>query len=164
MATRAKVKKLGRQFYQQPADVLARELIGKIIVHRGANRTLRARIVEAGGVYGAPMILASHSSKGRTQRTEVMFGQAGHAYIYFIYGMYEMFNIVAGKTGQAHAVLIRAGEPLDDWKADLSGPGEACSRIGNPNEATHGRDLTRLLNCFCRMTAMFPRESWSGRG
>ena len=140
MATRAKLKKLGRRFYQQPSDVLARELIGKILVHRIGDRTLRARIVEA-EAYMGPNDLASHSSKGRTQRTEVMFGQAGHAYVYFIYGMYEMFNIVAGTTGHAHAVLIRAGEPLDDWKADLSGPGK-LARAMEIKRSDYGRDLT----------------------
>lgn len=140
MAPRVKVKKLGRRFYQQPADVLARELIGKILVHRVDEKVLRARIVES-EAYMGPDDLASHSSKGRTQRTEVMFGTAGHAYVYFIYGMYEMFNIVAGKTGLAHAVLIRAGEPLDDWKADLSGPGK-LARAMQIKRSDYGRDLT----------------------
>jgi len=140
MAIRAKVKKLGRRFYQQPADVLARELIGKILVHRVGDLTLRARIVEA-EAYMGPHDMASHSSKGRTQRTEVMFGRAGHAYVYFIYGMYEMFNIVAGKTGHAHVVLIRAGEPLDSWKADLSGPGK-LARAMEIRRSDYGRDLT----------------------
>jgi DNA-3-methyladenine glycosylase len=140
MAKRAKVKKLGRRFYQQKADALARELIGKILVHRVEDRTLRARIVEA-EAYMGPDDLASHSSKGRTQRTEVMFGPAGHAYVYFIYGMYEMFNIVAGKTGVAQAVLIRAGEALDGWKADLSGPGK-LARTMEIKRSDYGRDLT----------------------
>jgi DNA-3-methyladenine glycosylase len=136
----AKAKKLGRRFYQQPADVLARALIGKILVHRVGNRKLRARIVEA-EAYMGPADLASHSSKGRTRRTEVMFGPAGHAYIYFIYGMYEMFNIVAGTTGQAHAVLIRAAEPLDGWQADLTGPGKLATRL-EIKRLDNGRDLT----------------------
>ena len=140
MSKSAKTKKLGRRFYQQSADVLARELIGKILVHQLEDRTLRCRIVEA-EAYMGPHDLASHSSKGRTARTEVMFGQAGHAYVYFIYGMYEMFNIVAGKTSHAHAVLVRAGEPLDDWKADLSGPGK-LARGMQIKRSDYGRDLT----------------------
>jgi len=140
MVHRLKTKKLGRRFYQRPADALAAGLIGKILVHRVDGRVLRARIVEA-EAYMGPADLASHSSKGRTKRTEVMFGRAGHAYVYFIYGMYEMFNIVAGVTGEAHAVLIRAAEPLDGWKIDLSGPGK-LARGFQIRRADNGQDLT----------------------
>ncbi|HEY8666085.1 MAG TPA: DNA-3-methyladenine glycosylase [Tepidisphaeraceae bacterium] len=122
-AQRQPVYKLGRRFYQRPGEVVARELLGKILVHRLGRRMYRCRIVETEAYLG-PADLASHASKGRTNRTEVMFGRAGHAYVYFIYGMYDMFNIVAGNVGDAHAILIRAGEALDGWEADLSGPGK----------------------------------------
>ena len=133
-------RKLALSFYQQSGDELARGLIGKILVHRFEGKELRGRIVETEAYLG-PSDLASHSSKGRTKRTEIMFGRAGHAYVYFIYGMYEMFNIVAGRTGQAHAVLVRAAEPLDNWQADLSGPGKLATRFGILR-ADNGVDLT----------------------
>jgi len=133
-------RKLGLSFYQQSGEDLARALIGKILVHRVEGKELRGRIVETEAYLG-PSDLASHSSKGRTKRTEIMFGRAGHAYVYFIYGMYEMFNIVAGKTGQAHAVLVRAAEPLDGWEADLSGPGKLATRFGILR-SDNGVDLT----------------------
>jgi DNA-3-methyladenine glycosylase len=133
-------KKLGRTFYRQSGAELARALIGKILVHRTEERKLRARIVETEAYLG-PQDLASHSSKGRTKRTEVMFGRAGHAYIYFIYGMYEMFNIVGGKTGDAHAVLVRAAEPLDGWEANLSGPGRLATAL-KLKLSDNGLDLT----------------------
>jgi DNA-3-methyladenine glycosylase len=133
-------KALGVKFYQQPGERVARELIGKILVHRVGGRELRARIVETEAYLG-PSDLASHSSKGRTKRTEIMFGRAGHAYVYFIYGMYEMFNIVAGKTGEAHAVLVRAAEPLDGWEVDLSGPGKFATRL-EIKRSDNGIDLT----------------------
>jgi DNA-3-methyladenine glycosylase len=133
-------RKLGLPFYQQSGEELARALIGKILVHRVEGRQLRGRIVETEAYLG-PADLASHSSKGRTKRTEVMFGRAGHAYVYFIYGMYEMFNIVAGKTGQAHAVLVRAAEPLDNWQTDLSGPGKLATHFGILR-SDNGVDLT----------------------
>src|SRR5450432_316463 len=117
------MKKIGRKFYQRPASDVAIDLIGCILVHHVGKKILRARIVETEAYLG-PIDLASHASKGRTKRTEVMFGEAGRAYVYLIYGMYDMFNIVAGRTGDAHAVLIRAAEPLDGWTADLSGPGK----------------------------------------
>src|SRR5438309_11559413 len=118
-----KFKKLGRAFYERPAIDIARDLLGKILVHRVGKRTLRARIVETEAYVGAHD-LPCHASKGRTRRTEVMFGPGGHAYVYLIYGMYEMFNIVASVEEDAQAVLIRAAEPMDGWDANLSGPGK----------------------------------------
>lgn len=135
------MKKLTRSFYQRPAVELAPGLIGKILVHRVRGKEYRARIVEA-EAYVGPQDLACHSARGRTKRTEVMFGPGGHAYVYLIYGMYEMFNIVSGKTGDAQAVLIRAAEPLGDWKADLSGPGK-LTRALRITRAQNGLDLTK---------------------
>lgn len=134
------MKKLGPSFFQSNARKLARDLIGKILVRRTRGRKYRARIVET-EAYVGPRDLASHSSKGRTKRNEVMFGPAGHAYVYFIYGMYEMFNIVAGKAGSGQAVLIRAAEPLDNWQADLSGPGK-LTRALKITRSSNGLDLT----------------------
>jgi len=135
------VKKLGRSFYRRSAQELARGLIGAILVHRSRGREYRARIVETEAYIG-PHDLASHSSKGRTKRTEVMFSPAGHAYVYLVYGMYEMFNIVAGRTGSGQAVLIRAAEPLDSWKADLAGPGK-LTRAFRITRSANGLDLTK---------------------
>jgi DNA-3-methyladenine glycosylase len=121
---RSRGKKLPRKFYTRDAETLARELIGKILVRRLPDgRVLRARIVETEAYVGAHD-LACHASKGRTNRTEIMFGPGGHAYVYLIYGMHQMLNIVSGKADDAQAVLIRAAEPLDGWDADLSGPGK----------------------------------------
>src|SRR5438270_4977565 len=103
------MKKLGRRFYDRNATALAEALIGKVLVRRYRGREYRARIVET-EAYCGPEDLAAHSSKGRTARTEVMFGPPGRAYVYFIYGMYDMFNIVAGPHGSGQAVLVRAAE------------------------------------------------------
>ena len=132
--------KLDRAFYERPARTVARELIGKVLVHRVGGTEYRARIVETEAYIGMHD-LASHSSKGRTRRTEVMFGPAGHAYVYFIYGMYEMFNIVASTTGDPQAVLIRAAEPLDGWQTDLSGPGK-LARDMKIKRSDNALDLT----------------------
>ena len=126
-----RLRKLSRKFYDVPSIELAPALLGTTLVHRLEDgRELRARIVET-EAYCGTQDLASHASKGRTARTEVMFGQAGRAYVYLIYGMYQMLNVVAGKTqpGEAEAVLIRAAEPLDDWDADLSGPGKLAREM-----------------------------------
>jgi DNA-3-methyladenine glycosylase len=149
------MKKLRRLFYHRDAETLARELIGAVLVHRRQGRIFRARIVET-EAYVGPHDLASHSSKGRTKRTEVMFGPAGHAYVYLIYGMYEMFNIVAGKRGSGQAVLVRAAEPLDGWQADLSGPGKLTRGFGI-TRSHQGMDLTTDRLYILRDSGPVPR-------
>jgi DNA-3-methyladenine glycosylase len=134
-------RKLPRSFYRRPAEVLAPDLIGKILVHTIGGKTRRARIVET-EAYVGEHDLAAHSSKGRTARTEIMFGDAGYAYVYFIYGMYDMLNIVASVKGDAQAVLIRAAEALDRWDANLSGPGKLCREMKITRAKDDGRDLT----------------------
>ena len=134
------LRKIGHSFFQRDAAKLARDLIGTILVHRVRGKEYRARIVETEAYVGTDD-LASHSSKGRTKRTEVLYGPPGHAYVYLIYGMYEMFNIVTYKAGSGHAVLIRAAEPLDNWKIDLSGPGKLARGL-NISRSENGLDLT----------------------
>jgi DNA-3-methyladenine glycosylase len=133
-------RKLGREFFEQGAKELAAGLVGVIMVRRVGRSLLRARIVETEAYLG-PRDLASHSSKGRTARTEVMFGPAGHAYVYFVYGMHWMFNIVAGVTGEAEAVLVRAAEPLDGWEVELTGPAKLARAFGI-SRAENRLDLT----------------------
>ena len=151
----ASMKKFNYAFYRRNAEILARDLIGAVLVHRRRGRVYRARIVET-EAYVGPHDLASHSSKGLTKRTEVMFGPAGHAYVYLIYGMYEMFNIVAGKTGSGQAVLVRAADPLDGWQADLSGPGRLTRGLGI-TRAHHGMDLTKDRLYILRGSGAMPR-------
>ena len=147
------MKKLNRTFYRRSATDVAIDLIGCILVHHVGKKILRARIVETEAYLG-PIDLASHASKGRTRRTEVMFGEAGRAYVYFIYGMYDMFNIVVGKKGDAHAVLIRAAEAMEGWEADLAGPGKLAremkiTRAENAADLTGG-DIYLLGEAECR--------------
>jgi DNA-3-methyladenine glycosylase len=134
------LKKCDRSFFERDAETLARDLIGAVLVHRVRGREYGARIVETEAYIG-PQDLASHSSKGRTKRTEVMFGPAGHAYVYLVYGMHEMFNIVAGPTGSGQAVLIRAAEPPAGRKKNLSGPGKLANGL-RITRAYNGLDLT----------------------
>ena len=98
---------LKRGFYAAPAGYVARALLGKVLVH-GSTAGV---IVETEAYLGGDD-LASHSARGITDRTRVIFGRPGHAYVYLIYGMYECLNIVAEPAGQAGCVLIRALEPL----------------------------------------------------
>jgi DNA-3-methyladenine glycosylase len=107
-------------FYRRTPLQVARALLGQVLARRRDDgAVLRGRIVETEAYLG-PHDLASHSAKGRTARTEVMFGPPGYAYVYFIYGMHHCFNVV---TGKGAAVLIRALEPLDGLSARLDGPG-----------------------------------------
>ena len=117
---------LPHAFYRQDAVTVARALIGSILVRRYRNHVFHARIVET-EAYVGPHDLACHAAKGRTQRTSTMYLPGGHAYVYFIYGMYDMLNVVTGSANDPQAVLIRAAEPLGTWPTqnpDLSGPGK----------------------------------------
>jgi DNA-3-methyladenine glycosylase len=131
---------LPRAFFAQPTPSVALALLGAYLVHEGPHGRQIGRIVET-EAYVGPHDLACHASKGRTGRTEIMFGRAGHAYVYLIYGMYKMLNIVTADIDDAQAVLIRAAEPLEGWQADLSGPGKLCREM-RITRGQNGLDLT----------------------
>ena len=122
---------------------VARECVGKLLVHQSPEGLLVGRIVEA-EAYRGPEDRAAHSYGGRqTARTLAMFGPAGHAYMFLIYGLHWNFNIVTSRTGEPHAVLIRAIEPLRgadtmaknrgvraDRRELTNGPGKLCQALG----------------------------------
>jgi DNA-3-methyladenine glycosylase len=133
-------EKLPRTFFARSTLTVARDLIGARLVHDD-GRTVRAgRIVETEAYLG-PRDLAAHSSRGRTARTEVMFGPPGHAYIYFIYGFWNCLNVVTALPGVPHAVLVRAIEPLEGITDRTSGPGLLC-RAMHIDRRLNGVDLT----------------------
>jgi len=139
-------KILRREFYQRLTLEVARELLGKFLVREFENgQRLVVKIVEV-EAYCGPEDLACHSSHGRTERTAVMFGPAGQAYVYLIYGIYHCLNIVTEKPGAA--VLIRALEPtLDDSSRtavdrSASGPGKLCQWL-KIDKSFNGWDLTK---------------------
>jgi len=118
-------------FYRRSALTVARELLGKVLVHQLPTDRREGRIVET-EAYVGEHDLACHASKGRTRRTEVLFGPPGRAYVYFIYGMYHCFNVVTEPEGVAAAVLVRAIEPLAGIPEGLGtdGPGKLCRALG----------------------------------
>ncbi|MFN7992333.1 MAG: DNA-3-methyladenine glycosylase [Bryobacteraceae bacterium] len=141
---------LSRSFYNRPTIEVARDLLGKVLVHGPTS----GRIVETEAYLGGDD-LAAHSARGITPRTRVIFGPPGHAYVYFIYGMYECLNLVAEPDGKAGCVLIRAVEPLTGIPLmqrrrpaarkirDLtSGPGRLTLAMGI-TRAQNGADVTR---------------------
>jgi len=144
------MKKLTREFYNRTSLEVAKDILGKYLVHAVEDEKVIGRIVET-EAYMGPMDKAAHSyNNRRTKRTEVMFGPPGHAYVYVIYGMYYCMNIVTAEEGKPQAVLIRSVEPVSNlermaklrYKKNLSdlgekeiiglgnGPGKLCLSMG----------------------------------
>jgi DNA-3-methyladenine glycosylase len=122
------VDKLPRSFYDRDTVAVARELLGKYLVHCLPDGDRIGRIVEVEAYLGEHD-LAAHSSKGLTERTKIMFGPPGHAYVYFIYGMHYCMNVVTEREGHAAAVLLRAIEPVKNIKGRTQGPALLCQAM-----------------------------------
>ena len=122
--------KLCYEFYHRPCLQVARDLVGKILVHRVGGEELRLRITET-EAYCGESDTACHAHKGRTGRTEVMYREAGTIYIYLCYGVHWMLNIVTGEENEPEAVLIRACE------GKRNGPGKLTKALaGSLNRAS----------------------------
>jgi DNA-3-methyladenine glycosylase len=149
--TRAGTTLVSRDFYLDPPDLVAQKLLGKLLV-RG---DMVGRIAEVEAYFGEADA-AAHSFAGKTARNAVLFGPPGHAYVYFIYGMYFCLNVSCEREGRAGGVLFRALEPvrgldtmarnrgLDSTRvpALTSGPGRLCQAFGITRVRDNGADLT----------------------
>ncbi len=156
----SKMKKLDREFYNRDSIIVARELLGKTLVHEVDGQKISAKIVEVEAYMGIED-KAAHSYGGRrTPRVEVMYGGAGFSYVFIIYGMYYCFNIVTREEGNPQAVLIRAVEPIEGFdlmaqnrfkklynqlsksqiKGLTNGPGKLCNALLIDKEL-NGEDL-----------------------
>ena len=122
-------KTLPRDFYIRDTETVALELLGKHLVHRSAIGVRIGRIVEAEAYIG-PHDRASHSARGVTPRTRVMFGPPGHAYVYLVYGIHHCLNVVTEPKGHGAAVLLRALEPVYGIDKRTCGPGLLCRAMG----------------------------------
>lgn len=152
--------KLNREFYNRNSLIVAKELLGKYLVNNIEGTQFIGKIVEV-EAYMGPDDKAAHSYNNRlTERTKIMYGDAGHAYVYFIYGMHFCMNVVVEAKGKPQAVLIRALEPvspkeemakrrygktLEELKRSelisiTNGPGKLCKAMGI-NKEDNGEDL-----------------------
>jgi DNA-3-methyladenine glycosylase len=143
---------LERAFFERPATEVAPELLGALIVREIDGQRMRAVVVETEAYQGMED-KACHASRGKTKRNAVMFGKAGHAYVYFTYGMHWMLNVVCDDMDLPAAVLIRALAPLDGLEAMrarrerdfgkigwLNGPAKLCQALGIDG-ALNGADM-----------------------
>lgn len=131
--------RLPRRFYDRDTMEVAKDLLGKHLVHVSGGVERVGRIVETEAYLG-PHDLAAHSARGLTPRTKVMFGPPGHAYVYLIYGMYNCMNVVTQREGVASAVLLRALEPVKNIEDRTQGPGLLC-RAMQIDRTQNGHDL-----------------------
>jgi DNA-3-methyladenine glycosylase len=151
-------KKLTKNFYKRDVLVVAKDLLGKILVKKEKSGVLAAKIVEVEAYHG-DIDEASHSFRGKTKRNEIMFESGGYLYVYFTYGAHFCCNVVTGKKNLGTAVLIRAVEPISGIERMVknrfgrklknekeifnltSGPGKVCAAFGI-NKDHSGTDLS----------------------
>lgn len=119
---------LPREFFNRPVLHVASNLLGKFLVRR-IGKKIKAQMITEVEAYDGENDKACHASRGRTKRTEVMYGEAGHWYVYLCYGMYDMLNVVTGPRDYPAAILIRGVEG-----------------INGPGRLTKSFKITRFLN------------------
>jgi DNA-3-methyladenine glycosylase len=151
-------RRLSRRFFSRPSADVAPDLLGRVLVRTtmGGDR-LAARIVETEAYEeGDP---ASHSFRGSTPRTAVMFGPPGFLYVYFTYGMHFCMNVVTGRAGEGSAVLLRAGEPLEGIEEMRLNRGGASPRMlcAGPARFTRAMRIDRAMN---GIDLALGREAW----
>jgi DNA-3-methyladenine glycosylase len=149
---------LPRAFYSRSPEVVARALLGKLLIRNLRGQRLIGRITEVEAYLGLHDP-ASHAARGLTANNAVLFGPSGHAYVYFIYGMYYCLNVASHLEGEAGGVLIRALDPIDGIrtmarlrglavdtkpKALTGGPGRLCEALGITRKNVNGVDVTSV--------------------
>jgi DNA-3-methyladenine glycosylase len=120
-------------FYERPVLEVATDLLGAVVTHRSDSGPVAVRLTEV-EAYDGESDPGSHAFRGRTPRNAVMFGRAGHVYVYFTYGMHWCMNLVCGPVGEASAVLLRAGEVVEG--ADLAAVRRPAAKT--PRELARG--------------------------
>ncbi|MFH1038841.1 MAG: DNA-3-methyladenine glycosylase [PVC group bacterium] len=141
------MKPLPSSFYNRGTILVARELLGKILVREVEGELMTGRIVET-EAYTGPGDPASHAFRGPTPRSRIMFGPPGRAYVYFCYGAHHLLNVVAKKEGTAGAVLIRGLEPRDGRERMLANRAGKTAKgfLDGPGKLTRALEITLALN------------------
>jgi DNA-3-methyladenine glycosylase len=154
---RASRRQMGRAFFDRAPELVARELLGKLLRHKYKGEWLSGRIVEVEAYLGLDDP-ASHAFIGQTERNRILFGPPGVAYVYLVYGMYYCLNASCLPAGHPGGVLFRAIEPLEGVKTMArlrglpegsrafqisGGPGRLCQALGIARELHNGVDMTR---------------------
>ena len=155
-------KLLQRRFYSRSPEIVARALLGKLLIRDLQGKRLTARITEVEAYLGL-IDPASHAARGLTPSNAILFGPSGHVYVYFIYGMYYCLNVASHLPGEAGGVLIRALDPIDglETMADLrglphntkhklltGGPGRLCQALDIDRKNSNGLDVTSLTSAI----------------
>jgi DNA-3-methyladenine glycosylase len=141
-------RRLLKDFYARDVLLVARELIGKELIVRSADNSCKRYYITEVEAYRGEEDKACHASKGRTKRTEVMYQEGGRIYVYFVYGMYWMLNVVAGEKNEPQAVLIRGVE-------GCYGPGRLTQKLGIDG-SYYGEDLTDSGRVWIEDTGLSP--------
>lgn len=128
------MKKLTRSFFNRNTVIVAKDLIGKVLVYKDKKGGIKEGNVKEGVIIETEAYKendeACHAFKGETPRTRVMFGEPGRSYVYFVYGMYYCLNIVTESKGKGCAVLIRKVSPIKGVSGKCDGPGKLCKSFG----------------------------------
>jgi DNA-3-methyladenine glycosylase len=142
------MSKLKQKFFHQKTEKVAEQLLGKVLVRKIGDKIISGTIVET-EAYVGPHDLACHASKGKTDRTGVMFENAGTWYVYMIYGFYCCLNIVTEAKDYPSAVLIRALEPLEGIKfmKKRRNAGNAVNLTSGPGKLCQALQIDKSLNC-----------------
>ncbi len=148
-------KRLDRAFYSRDVLEVAPELLGQHLVKIDPDGKKSSYVITETEAYRGGEDLACHASKGRTPRTEVMFGEGGHIYMYLIYGMYWMMNVVTGQEGVPQAVLFRG-------LREANGPGR-LTRLLDVDKAFYGEDLVQSERIWIEASELVPTYSTGPR-
>jgi len=146
-------KVLRQNFFNRDTKTVAKELLGKFLVRSIHGKQVAAMIIET-EAYDGPHDLASHASKGLAARTQVMFGHPGHFYVYLIYGMHEMLNIVTREHGYPGAVLIRG---IATQTEKLHGPGKV-TKFMKINRALNGKKAVKPTGLWVEDRGTIPTK------
>lgn len=148
-------ERLKRDFYIRDVLEVAPDLIGKYIVLGRKDGTFEKFLISEVEAYRGEEDLACHAAKGRTRRTEVLYHEGGRLYVYFIYGMYWMLNIVTEKENVPQAVLIRGA-------GVFNGPGKLAKALGI-DRSFYGEDLTKSERIWIEDSGVNPKIKTSPR-